>query len=66
MSKPHNSSYEGFRRKTSLNSQEITKSTTPLDLSSLKFKTEDMKLVENLSMELDNISKRSLTPRSAA
>jgi hypothetical protein len=51
MSKSQNSSYEGFRRKSSLNSHESI-SIHPSELSLLSIRKEDLKLVENLSMEL--------------
>jgi len=65
MSKPNTTSYEGFRRKSSLSSLEANKTHNSPDITLLKFKNnEQFSEVESLSMQLDSLSKRSLTARS--
>lgn len=65
MSKGTNSSYEGFRRKNSLNSIETHNNTSATDLTSLRFRhNEHLSEVENLSMQLEGLTKRSLSSRS--
>lgn len=65
MNKGNATSYEGFRRKSSLNSFEANKTSNSPDISLLKFKNNDQfSEVESLSMQLDSLSKRSLTARS--
>lgn len=61
MNKGNKSSYERFRRKSSLNSFDNTQSSTP-DLSFMKNKRhQDLKEVEDLSMELEKITQKSYT-----
>lgn len=65
MNRSNHTSYEGFRRKNSLNMFDGPPDQSPPDLTFIKAKhKEDLKLVENLSMELEKISKRSVGCRS--
>lgn len=65
MSRGTRTSYEGFRRKNSLNSFDQGKSTNPSDLTFIRNRhREDLEMVENMSMELEKLSKRSLCSHS--
>lgn len=65
MKRVNKTSYEGFRRKNSLNSFDQTNSVHTNELTFIKNKhKEDLELVENMSMELEKLSKRSVGSHS--
>lgn len=53
MNRTTRSSYEGFRRKNSLNTLDQSTNSNPSEITYMRSKhKEDLKLVENMSMEL--------------
>lgn len=65
MSKSNNFSYEGFRRKNSLNSIDNYRNSTSPDVSFMKLKhNEHLSEMDELSMQLDSLSKRTHSSRS--